>query len=942
MERRDNDQNSTIPYTLELVFGMNSNLPLVNLSTPSRSLVAYACSHVVTLNYYDPVHYQHQFYLKGHFDCVRTLSCDFYGQRLLTADFGIEPNVNVWDVETRSVIFNVFRPHGDERLMAASLSPDSRYIVTVGNEPVQFLKIWEPGSPGHLVCRELPDTSYARVNDVCFSKWYPNVFALTSDRFVIFCVYDFQHFRLNVERPLVAKICRQTKWLRLYNTTYSSVSTKAFTGTADGYVLVWDRTSVDCGMRNVQTPFLQNAEITRIVSNKGLFFLHIFHDADRMFFFPLNLGNMKNAPIPVISRQNFVFEKFVLGKHIEMASVHYIPVVDEFIVATADEKIVRMNMQPGKGYCFIQDCFHSTLTAMDADPRRDYVVAADKKRTIYLLNYNNGTVTLRTKIPAAVNLHEIYKQELEKKTFNHTSVTEIPTVKPMVGDGLASHASILKYSPTGDVLICAIENYQNPLENGSFWVLDPNILDPIDLIPYKHTNGTISIIAFSECFDYMAHGDDSGKIAIFKRNAKFIARTNNYFSFLGKLQSHDDRVLHVLFGPSKNNPRLLTFGSKGDLVEYNLPASGPYPNRGLVVTKTIVKQDEYVPRCVAWYPRFGGEEFFLTSNSDCKFKLFGATNQTVQATYLGPIFETPIKRMMVNRSLTPDSSAYMIFATNKEIGLQLLPVDGNPHRVVSVFAHPGKISWMCVSHCNKYLLTVGCGDLCILKWKINFNSVHVMHELGGTELTPYYELISGGKDGFLFEELQKVFVYSQLKKEKNTMGPRNLDGYVPTDYLPNLMRAVGFYPSKNEVKNLMTEANLLNHDKAGKMVKKVDFKDFFKLYVNHRPTYGVTEKKLREIFCFLASFYKSECKSVCSLKKDFLLRILLGIDDDESVTLATRARDQLKMMMFGYATTGLAREILQQESEEKFKEIVNTLPECLCYKDFAAIILGIE
>lgn len=34
---------------------------------------------------------------------------------------------------------------------------------------------------------------------------------------------------------------------------------------------------------------------------------------------------------------------------------------------------------------------------------------------------------------------------------------------------------------------------------------------------------------------------------------------------------------------------------------------------------------------------------------------------------------------------------YMVFATNKEIGLQILPFDGNPYKTLGMIGHPRKV-----------------------------------------------------------------------------------------------------------------------------------------------------------------------------------------------------------------------------------------------------------
>lgn len=74
------------------------------------------------------------------------------------------------------------------------------------------------------------------------------------------------------------------------------------------------------------------------------------------------------------------------------------------------------------------------------------------------------------------------------------------------------------------------------------------------------------------------------------------------------------------------------------------------------------------------------------------------------------------------------------------------------------------------------------------------------NRLGGTGLRPFYSLIDGGKEGWLYQEMQDLFVYAQiLEQGKTSMKERRIDDEVTVEQLPNLMRAVGFYPSNFEV-----------------------------------------------------------------------------------------------------------------------------------------------
>lgn len=81
-----------------------------------------------------------------------------------------------------------------------------------------------------------------------------------------------------------------------------------------------------------------------------------------------------------------------------------------------------------------------------------------------------------------------------------------------------------------------------------------------------------------------------------------------------------------------------------------------------------------------------------------------------------------------------------------------------------------------------------------------FSAVDLLYKFGGKELEPYYCLIEGGKDGWLFNEMQDLFYYMQiLDQGENTILPRVISDYIPISDLPDLMRACGYYLTEFEV-----------------------------------------------------------------------------------------------------------------------------------------------
>lgn len=75
-----------------------------------------------------------------------------------------------------------------------------------------------------------------------------------------------------------------------------------------------------------------------------------------------------------------------------------------------------------------------------------------------------------------------------------------------------------------------------------------------------------------------------------------------------------------------------------------------------------------------------------------------------------------------------------------------------------------------------------------------------MEQLGGKELAPFYCLIEGGQNGWLFHEMMDLFYYIQLLEQANSVTQiRKIGDFISISELPDLMRACGFYPTEYEV-----------------------------------------------------------------------------------------------------------------------------------------------
>jgi len=59
-------------------------------------------------------------------------------------------------------------------------------------------------------------------------------------------------------------------------------------------------------------------------------------------------------------------------------------------------------------------------------------------------------------------------------------------------------------------------------------------------------------------------------------------------------------------------------------------------------------------------------------------------------------------------------------------------------------------------------------------------------------------------------------------KKENTTKTRKLEGWVPVDQLRNLMRAMGYYPTKQEIENMMNEVRFSTYTTRGEPNLEVD------------------------------------------------------------------------------------------------------------------------
>ncbi|RXM91006.1 WD repeat-containing protein 66, partial [Acipenser ruthenus] len=137
-------------------------------------------------------------------------------------------------------------------------------------------------------------------------------------------------------------------------------------------------------------------------------------------------------------------------------------------------------------------------------------------------------------------------------------------------------------------------------------------------------------------------------------------------------------------------------------------------------------------------------------------------------------------------AMTPDAKyVATIGAEAAQVGLQILPVDGNPHKSSAVVCHPEGVSSFACSYDGKYVFTAGGGDFTVFSWETNMKSLKTIFIIASCEL---------------------------------------------------------------KVEDMLNEVKFSKYVDTGKYVIDIDLADLLKLYINHRPAFGISAYELQHAF----------------------------------------------------------------------------------------------
>jgi Ca2+-binding EF-hand superfamily protein len=186
-----------------------------------------------------------------------------------------------------------------------------------------------------------------------------------------------------------------------------------------------------------------------------------------------------------------------------------------------------------------------------------------------------------------------------------------------------------------------------------------------------------------------------------------------------------------------------------------------------------------------------------------------------------------------------------------------LPLTGNPFSAVGVVGHSGPVNSLATQFDGKRFFTSGASlsqnsePGCVCIWSVSETALKDQVALGGTGVNSFLNLLdtNGVESGSKYAEICDVFSYAQVHAQgEDSSLPRMAGTSIPSSELASVMRALGYFPTAEELTALVNESNHSSSSSTsshGESSGSVDLSTLVKLYINHRPVLPPTGNDLK-------------------------------------------------------------------------------------------------
>ncbi|KAL9656223.1 hypothetical protein ABK040_007839 [Willaertia magna] len=904
------NQNS---LNLSWVFGMNKDIlgGMYNLSDEFRKEVFYIAGHIGVIYKYET---KEQVLLQGHINPISCCNVSNDKRWIVTADYGTDNMIVIWDSIKGIPVKTIFDPHPigiqsiaiscDNMLLFSLSKPDSK-------TKEQTLSMWEwtENIEGPIITVNIPSNEHQTLVRCHHNN--PNIILTTGPKQVLF--WEYNNNNLEYFSPNASKGELRQSSGDYVQTTFVTGTSMAVSGTTEGEIVLWEAKvySDDYG-REIEKEAMKVVKIhpgfcvnfitcvgNYIVSGGSDGFVKFLDHKLRLeaWFEEFDLG-----PIISISFEKNKYAESSSSTREEKKNTEEFHCPD-FVIQTKSSFLVKANSASFASYDIegmkgkiIAIGQNDTIQTLAAHPVKPYLAISGLSGNIHIWDYEKK---------------EVLKVSILKNLF----------------------VSFLTFDPRGEYLAVGCTN-------GVVKFFDGVLFTELSQFSFRPSKACIQTLKFSHDSLVMAFFDSDNCVGIFKfmPNPQKKREATNEWVYIGRFKSHKKPITGLEFGiePYGDICRLMSVGEDKRLIEYDIENSSVH---GGVKIKSMyrISQDS-IPTAFLWYDYKGVIETYenekqnfdglLFANDQYKLMSFttpyGNRDPRCNRTVLSPSYGGPLNSLILipnysygkeNVILLPPK--FMVYTTHeKVVGMISLPLTGNPHHHNGVIAHSGEITSCVVSPDGNYLFTAGGSDYTVNQWKIDKTILEKAKSMD-EGISPYVSLIEGGYNGEFFEEVQQYFYYAQIRSQGEiTTSERKITGSVPLNQIPDLVRALGFYATQWEIQNMINELRVIkgvpydgniienasNEKKKTVIVKKdseiyIDFDTFLKVYVNHRPVFGITKKDIEKAFIALG------CDQVSRIiqKEDFLEKLMScgeGMSEQEM-------NDCFSKLLKGEVTTGI-------------------------------------
>ncbi|KAG9261402.1 cilia- and flagella-associated protein 251 [Astyanax mexicanus] len=802
------NSDKTHPLTLDWAFGINPALPVFSLLDEDRLAVLYSCSHVAVI--YDHTS-NSQHLLQGHCSPISCLCVSEDRRWIVTADKGQESLVIIWDSYTGIPVRTLFESHPEGGVAALALSKDSKYLGTVGAGAVQRVCIWDwTNETEGPECQVEIHPEHGFQNHITFNTTDSFQLVSNSEGHVLF--YTWDNGILKYSAPEISGKTFSKVVGPISQSTFFSSGVQACSVSLAGNVVLWDVVEGSAADKNREMQAtklitLQNDGISALTLCDSFIVTGDVNGHVKFYDESFKLINWYSEfnldPISSISFSKEITSSSSVRNQ-EDCSLNNQPLIKRnFVLSTVSAALVHVNVQGSVAQSLLKEHVES-LDAVACHPKHPLVAMGGHSGLLKVWDYEKKTVVF-------------------SRVFNTDKQIQC-----------------MAYDPQGFYLALGFAS-------GTVQILDACTLQQEQEESFQYSLECITHLTFSHDSSYLATADSGKAVTVFQLCKK---GGQHVWEYLGRNRSHYKPIQDLMFGVQLDStqPRLLSLGMDCKLVEYDLQNSRK--DELLILSLDRIEQSAH-PTCMAWYPPLTTEHFLLIASDHYKLKMFNVTTKMCRKTLLGPTYGSPLKKMLI---LLPckdkdPSSRYMAYITKDKVGVQILPLDGNPYKSSALICHSMGVSSMDCSYDGRYIFTAGGIDKTVFSWEISLLALEAAASLGGQDMIPFYTLLEGGRDGELFRVMEDFFYYCQLRNQgSDSMETRQVSTHIPLTEVPFIVRALGFYPTEQELEDMQNEVKFSCYAETGNYVTDIDLEDFIKLYINHRPAFGVSRKELCKAF----------------------------------------------------------------------------------------------